>query len=184
MANNRAKSPTAAFQTLTAPEDAFPEVPPTKTQLGYPPLGQSQIPTFGATLAGEAFTMIPVPVSAVARLGPDGAEKVLKAIMGYLDRGFACDDPSAIVIQTDQRRELTRLLGRNFTSPDDVLSAVRALSSVTAGDVHIPLSVELLARIKTRCHNQHREPEVAQKAREEVVIREVTWALERFTNLR
>jgi hypothetical protein len=119
-----------------------------------------------------------------------GLSEARQALIDFLYHGFAHTDPYAVVIQNDIRYELTRLVGRTISNADDLVRAVRALSAIRINDpdgeqtAEITLTPELLARIVTRCHNQTRDPESARAAREEVVKREVLWALERFTNLR
>lgn len=176
-----AKSPTAAIQKMNKQvpgKDGAVKAPSTPKP--------APAPIF---TAGEVV-MVPIHRDSLEKLGKSDAEAVNElsaALTAYCDRGSATADPHAITVSNDQRKEMIRLFGSDFKTGDDIVRAIRKLVSINLdfleiGEVDLPIN--LLARLKTRCHNQDKEPSVALAARKEVGKRAVIEGLEIFTHLR
>lgn len=67
------------------------------------------------------------------------------------------DSTKPIVLNDAARQHLERLLARNFTTADEVVSAVQRALQVRVDNIEVPLSPYLLDRLQTRCIGVERE---------------------------
>ena len=56
-----------------------------------------------------------------------------------------------IYINDDHRQQLDRVLGRNHTTPEELLHSVTRLSAVSVAGVQVDLHPRLLTRLRSRC---------------------------------
>lgn len=59
-----------------------------------------------------------------------------------------------IYIDDLTRKQFEKLLGRNFSTAEALLAAVRTLMTVKVADIEVPLQPTLLQRLRTRCFGQ------------------------------
>ena len=57
-----------------------------------------------------------------------------------------------VVLNDVERQHLDKLMARNFNSGAELVSHVEHLLSISADGQEIPLSPQLLSKLKTRCH--------------------------------
>lgn len=56
-----------------------------------------------------------------------------------------------ITIDDVTRRKIESLVGRNISTADELVAVVESAVSVRLDDMEIPMSLQLLARLRTRC---------------------------------
>ena len=97
-------------------------------------------------------------------------------IMNERLRNFAhTNSEKPIVLDDESRRMLERLLAKNFSNADAIVSAVTHALSVRVDSIEIPLSPQLLAKLQSRCLGMDWKAFVTQT---------ITRSLEEFTGLR
>lgn len=107
-----------------------------------------------------------------AKSGNDPEAEMLKT----LSRCRSHNDVSPIYLNDTERNELSQLAGHLLRTPDEVLSWGRSLTSLHVAGVDIPLSTNLLTRLRTRCFGATKWDEFIQRI--------ITEALEQYVGLR
>lgn len=180
-----AKSPTAALKKAQTSEDKV-QVPGKDGAVGADTPTVQSPPIFSA---GDVI-MIPVARQTLSRLGKHDAgavHELTRVLEQYCEEGFATSDPHTIVVNNEQRKEMVRIAGRDFRTGDDVVRTIRRLLSVDLDFLEIGetlLPEHLLARLKTRCHNQDKDPQTARDARREVAQQAIVDGLQIFVGLK
>jgi len=114
------------------------------------------MPRRKTSAAGEIEPVIrvqlDVPLSTYERyveaMGPSGS--IESAINARILSAATHSDPDGVWISSETRKELQRLLTTILKTEDDVLSAVRKMTSLNVADSEIPLPYEVLVRLKSR----------------------------------
>lgn len=75
--------------------------------------------------------------------------KVLEKTLAEASRYAVSEKP--LYFDDGQRRELEKILGMNFSSPLEVINAVRNSMTVKVEGMELNLPIPLLKRLKTRC---------------------------------
>lgn len=110
-----------------------------------------------------------------ARADKNG-RKVEAEIIEHLRRTAEYTSTQPIYFNDEQRARLQKAVGHLIAGPEDLLSKLGNMISLNVGDISVPLSDRIQVRLKSRVFRG--------QTLQQVVTKEVTEALERFTGLR
>jgi hypothetical protein len=88
--------------------------------------------------------------------------------------GFKEDDDAVVLLAADLV-EISPLVGQNIRTREDLIEAVRKLSTVTVEGADVTLEPGLLIRLKSRCLDKARFPEFMRKTVRDCLHSYVGW---------
>lgn len=102
----------------------------------------------------KTLLRVPVSESTVQTLEAQAAKRgktVEEIVEERLFRFADVDSTKPLIISDQARQHLEKLLARNFSTPDELVSAIQRALLCRIDEVEIPCSPYLLERLRTRC---------------------------------